>query len=99
MLRPSGNLLFAGLASRRGTYERLATAPRGCPPTLDQLDDIPANIIASLQLDEACKRELIHRHAAWPVPQFRDGRLRHRGDSDAARVWVWRNRVRRGDPV
>lgn len=74
VLRPGGELLFAGFASRRGgAYERLADALRGSPLVLDRLDDITANIVASLRLDEARKRELIGRAVRAPFRSFATG--------------------------
>lgn len=74
VLRPGGELLFAGFASRRGgAYDRLAAALGGGPLALDRLDDITANIVASLRLDEARKRELIGRAVRAPFRSFATG--------------------------
>jgi SAM-dependent methyltransferase len=74
VLRPGGELLFAGFASRRGgAYDRLAAALGSGPLALDRLDDITANIVASLRLDEARKRELIGRAVRVPFRSFATG--------------------------
>jgi ubiquinone/menaquinone biosynthesis C-methylase UbiE len=74
VLRPGGELLFAGFASRRGhALKRLAAAFRDSPLVLDRLDDITANIVASLRLDEVRKRELIGRAVSPPFRSFATG--------------------------
>ena len=74
VLRPGGELLFAGFASRRGgAYDRLVAALEACPLTLSRLDDVTPNIVASLRLDEARKRELVGRAVSAPLRSFATG--------------------------
>jgi len=74
VLRPGGELLFAGFASRRGgAYDRLAAALEACPLTLARLDDTTANVVASLRLDEARKHALIRRAVWAPLRSFATG--------------------------
>ena len=74
VLRPGGELLFAGFASRRGrAYERLVGALEACPLTLDRLDDITPNVVASLRVDEVRKRELIGHAISAPLRSFAAG--------------------------
>ena len=74
VLRPGGELLFAGFASRRGgAHGRLVAALEACPLTLNRLEDITPNIVASLRLDEARKRELIRRAVSAPLRSFATG--------------------------
>lgn len=74
VLRPGGELLFAGFAARRGgACDRLVAAFRSSTLSLDRLDDITPNIVASLRLDEARKRELIGRAVRAPFRSFATG--------------------------
>ncbi len=74
VLRPGGELLFAGFASRRGgAHDRLAAALGDGPLVLDRVDDVTANIVASLRLDETRKRELIDRAVRAPFRSFATG--------------------------
>lgn len=74
VLRPGGELLFAGFAFRRGgAHDRLVAALEACPLTLDRLEDITPNIVPSLRLDEARKRELIGRAVSAPLRSFATG--------------------------
>lgn len=74
VLRPGGELLFAGFASHRGgAYDRLATALGSGPLALNRLDDITANIVASLRHDDARKRELIGWAVRAPFRSFATG--------------------------
>jgi SAM-dependent methyltransferase len=59
VLRPGGELRFAGFAERGAAQDWLVAALRAAPMTLVRLDDITANIVAALALDEARKRTLI----------------------------------------
>lgn len=59
VLRPGGALLFAGFVARGKAEDRLVEALRTGPLRLDRLDDITANITASLAADEARKRAFL----------------------------------------
>ena len=52
---------------------RAAAALEACPLLLARLDDITANVVASLRLDEARKRALIKRAVWAPLCSFATG--------------------------
>ena len=75
VLRPGGELLFAGFAARPGgAYARLISALESAPGLrLTRLDDITANIVASLQQDEVRKRAFINAHVTGWFKSFAVG--------------------------
>ena len=74
VLRPGGELLFADFASRRnGALERMHGALSGGPLRLTKVQDITANVVRALELDEVRKRELIERSVRGPFKTFARG--------------------------
>ncbi len=74
ILRPGGELLFAGFASQPGGgYVRLTDVLRDGPLRVVRLDDITPNIVASLREDEARKRDLIRHAVRAPLRSFATG--------------------------
>lgn len=74
VLRPGGELLFAGFTARRGgSCDRLVAAFRDSPLRLVRLDEITPNIVAALREDEARKRELIRHAVRAPLRSFATG--------------------------
>ena len=74
VLRPGGELLFAGFVSRQngafvGLQEIFATSSLA----LVSLDEITDNVVASLAADEARKRALLDRWVKGPFKSFARG--------------------------
>lgn len=73
VLRPGGELLFAGFAARGRAYEDLVAALESAPLRLDRLDDITANVSASLAADEARKRAFLDSNVKGALKSFAMG--------------------------
>jgi SAM-dependent methyltransferase len=71
VLRPGGELLFAGFVSRKdGAFVDLQEIFAASPLALVSLDD---NVVASLAADEARKRALLDRWVKGPFKSFAEG--------------------------
>lgn len=73
VLRPGGELLFAGFAARGAAEERLVGAMRDSALRLVRIDDITANVTASLAADEARKRAFLDAHVTGWFKSFAVG--------------------------
>ncbi len=73
VLKPGGQLLFAGFAARGIAYDRLVQAFDGSPLTLERIEDITANIAASLAADEIRKRAFLATHVRGALKSFAVG--------------------------
>jgi SAM-dependent methyltransferase len=74
VLRPGGELLFAGFVSRRdGAFEALQKMLAASPLALISLEEITDNVSASLAADEARKRALLDRWVKGPFKSFAEG--------------------------
>ena len=74
VLRPGGELLFAGFASRRGgALERLRTELAESSLRLLRQEDITANVVRALELDEGRKLDLLQRRVSGPFKTFARG--------------------------
>jgi hypothetical protein len=74
VLRPGGELLFAGFVSRQdGAFVRLQAIFAASPLALVSLDEITNNVVASLAADEARKRALLDRWVKGPFKSFAEG--------------------------
>ncbi len=74
VLRPGGELLFADFASRRnGALERMQGALSGGALRLIKVEDITANVVRALALDEVRKGELIERSVTGLFKTFARG--------------------------
>ena len=73
VLKPGGQLLFAGFAARGAAYDRLVTLLAQSALTLERIDDITANIAASLAADEVRKRQFLDTHVRGPLKSFAVG--------------------------
>lgn len=73
VLRPGGALLFAGFVAQGVAQDRLMAALRDGPLTLDRIDDITANVTASLAADEARKRAFLDAHVRGWFKSFAVG--------------------------
>jgi len=74
VLRPGGELLFADFISQRhGARARLEHVLQSSPLRLLRCDDISANVVRALDLDEVRKRELIERWVTGPFASFARG--------------------------
>lgn len=76
VLRPGGELLFAGFASRRGgALERLQTELAESSLRLIREEDITANVVQALELDEGRKLDVLQRRVRGPFKTFARGAL------------------------
>lgn len=74
VLRPRGELLFAGFASQRGgALERLQTELAESSLRLLRQEDITANVVRALELDEGRKLDLLQRRVRGPFKTFARG--------------------------
>ena len=74
VLRPGGELLFAGFVSRQdGAFAHLQAIFAASPLDLVSLDEITNNVVASLAADEARKRALLDRWVKGPFKSFAEG--------------------------
>src|SRR5260370_13744350 len=74
VLRPGGELLFAGFVSRQnGAFVGLQGIFATSPLALVSLDEITDNVVASLAADEARKRALLDRWVKGPFKSFAKG--------------------------
>ena len=73
VLRPGGELLFAGFAARGLAHDRLMAALAASPLRLDRIDDITANVTASLAQVEARKQAFLDAHLSGPIKSFAVG--------------------------
>jgi hypothetical protein len=74
VLRPGGELLFAGFVSRQdGAFVGLQEIFAASPLALVSLDEITNNVVASLAADEARKRALLDRWVKGPFKSFAEG--------------------------
>lgn len=73
ILRPGGELLFAGFAASGAAEERLLSALKSSPMRLVRIDDITDNITASLSADEARKRAFLNAHVTGWFKSFAVG--------------------------
>ena len=73
VLKPGGQLLFAGFAARGAAYDRLVTVLAHSPLILERIDDITRNIAASLAADEARKRQFLDTHVRGALKSFAVG--------------------------
>jgi SAM-dependent methyltransferase len=74
VLRPGGELLFAGFVSRQnGAFVGLQGIFAASPLALVSLDEITGNVVASLAADEARKRALLDRWVKGPFKSFAKG--------------------------
>ena len=80
VLRPKGELLFADFASKRnGALERLHRMLADSPLRLVRIDDITANVVRALELDEARKSEMLKRWVSGPFKAFARGAYAMKG--------------------
>jgi SAM-dependent methyltransferase len=79
VLRPSGELLFAGFVARGRAYDDLVAALRASPLRLDRLDDITANVTASLAGDEARKKAFLDDNVKGALKSFATGAYAMKG--------------------
>lgn len=70
VLKPGGELLFAGFAARGHAYDRLIEAFNSSALRLERLDDITANIAAALDADEARKRAFLDKNVRGALKSF-----------------------------
>lgn len=73
VLRPGGELLFAGFAAEGVARDRLVAALETSPLRLERIDDITANVVASLKADEARKRAFLDAHLNGWFKSFATG--------------------------
>lgn len=73
VLRPGGVLLFAGFVARGGAEARLRGAFAESALRVDRIDDITANVTASLAADEARKRAFLDTHVTGWFKSFATG--------------------------
>ena len=74
VLRPGGELLLADFVSQRNNArQRLEAALNKGPLCCVQLNDITANVVRALQLDEQRKQELLDRWVTGPFKTFAQG--------------------------
>jgi ubiquinone/menaquinone biosynthesis C-methylase UbiE len=74
VLRPGGELLFAGFASRRGgALEHLQAKLAESSLRLLGQEDITANVVRALELDEGRKLDLLQRRVRGPFKTFARG--------------------------
>lgn len=74
VLRPGGEFLFAGFASRRGgALERLQSELAESSLRLLRQEDITANVVRALELDEERKLDLLQRRVRGPFKTFARG--------------------------
>ena len=82
VLRPGGELLFAGFASvRNGALERMRKELSEGPLRLMKLNNITANVVRALELDEQRKLELLERRVTGPFKIFARGAYAMEGTS------------------
>ncbi len=74
VLRPGGELLFADFASKRSdALERLQRMLADGPFRLAKMDDITANVVRALELDETRKRDMLDQWVTGPFKTFAHG--------------------------
>lgn len=74
VLRPGGELLLTDFVSQRNNArQRLEAALKKGPLRCIQINDITANVVRALQLDEQRKQELLDRWVTGPFKTFAQG--------------------------
>ena len=74
VLRPDGELLFTDFVSQRnGAFDRLYMTFDKSPLRLVKVEDITANVVRALELDEARKRDILDRWVTGPFKTFARG--------------------------
>lgn len=80
VLRPGGELLFAGFASRRGgALKRMQAELAESSLRLLRQEDITANVVRALELDEGRKLDLLQRRVSGPFKTFARGAYAMKG--------------------
>ncbi len=91
-LRPGGELLFAGFVAAGPAQDRLLAALAGGPLALARVDDITANVVLSLQQDEARKRAMIARAVGPLLRSFATGAYAMEGTATRLALQAGRTR-------
>ena len=92
VLRPGGELLFAGFVAAGAAQDRLLAALANGKLTLGRVEDITPNVVLALRQDEARKRDLIQRAVGPLLRSFATGAYAMEGTAARAAFEAGRTR-------